>query len=54
MVFGEKYAASWAADVTLAELDGRTVNEALDAGVSAKQVWRAVCRSVEVPKGLQL
>ncbi len=54
VVFGEQYAESWAADVTLAELDGRTVNEALAAGVPAKNVWRAVCHSVEVPTALRL
>ncbi len=53
LVFGEAYARSWAADVVVSELDGRTVDEALAAGVPAKDVWRAVCRTVEVPRSLR-
>jgi hypothetical protein len=52
-VFGEGYADSWARDVTIADLDGRTVAEALADGIAAKQVWRAVCRQVEVPGSLR-
>lgn len=51
-VFGPAYAESWAADVSLAELDGRSVRQALADGVSAKRVWRAVCGQVEVPTHL--
>lgn len=40
--FGPVYAASVAADQVLAQLDGRTINEALKAGVSTVTVWRAV------------
>lgn len=53
LVFGDGYAHSWAADVVVADLDGRTVDEALAAGESARDVWRAVCRTVEVPTSLQ-
>lgn len=53
LVFGEAYARSWATDVVVSELDGRTVDEALAAGVPAKDVWRAVCRTVEVPRSLR-
>ena len=53
LVFGDTYARSWAADVVVPELDGRTVDEALAAGDSAKDVWRAVCRTVEVPPSLR-
>lgn len=42
-VFGEAYAASVAADQVLPELQGRTVDQALNAGVPASAVWRAVC-----------
>ena len=42
--FGVAYARSWAHDHHLAELDGRTVDEALAAGVDAVLVWRAVWR----------
>lgn len=52
-VFGAGYAQSWAADYAVAELSGRTVSEALAAGVPAKEVWRAVCEQVEVPAQLR-
>ena len=41
--FGAAYAHSYAADMVLPELKGRTVDEALAAGDEAKDVWRAVC-----------
>ena len=53
IVFGEEYAESWARDVTLADLDSRTAAEALQAGVPAKQVWRAVCQQADVPAKLR-
>lgn len=39
---GAAYARSWAMQVVLVDLDGRTVMEALSAGVPCKQIWRAV------------
>lgn len=39
---GEQYARFWAGSTVLSELGGRTPQEALDAGVSPQQVWRAV------------
>ena len=39
---GDTYARSWAADFQLAALDGRTVDQALAAGVDTLTVWRAV------------
>lgn len=47
--FGSAYADSFARDYVMSELGGRTVYEALAAGWSAKEVWRAVCTAVEVP-----
>lgn len=41
--FGPAYARSVAADQLLAELGGRTVDEALAHGDQALSVWRAVC-----------
>lgn len=41
-VFGGGYAASVARDQVLSQLGGRTIVEALDAGASARDVWRAV------------
>ena len=34
----------------LAELGGRTVDEALAAGVPPKEVWAAVWRALELPQ----
>jgi len=47
--FGRVYAQSYAQDQVIGELDGRTVREALDAGVEAKAVWRAVCDATAAP-----
>ncbi|OEV13055.1 hypothetical protein K378_04780 [Streptomyces sp. Amel2xB2] len=47
--FGETYADSFARDHVMAELGGRTVREALDAGWDAKDVWRVVCAVMDVP-----
>jgi hypothetical protein len=41
-VFGHDYAASVAADQVLAELNGRTVDQAFLAGVPTITIWRAV------------
>jgi hypothetical protein len=43
--FGEAYAESFAQDHVMSELGGRTVQQALDAGWEAKDVWRVVCRT---------
>lgn len=53
LVFGAGYARSWARDHVLAELSGRTVEQALAEGESAKRVWAAVVRSGVVPSHLQ-
>lgn len=45
--FGPKYVDSFARDYVMSELGGRTVNQALEQGVSAKEVWSAVCRSLD-------
>lgn len=47
-VLGPAYAHSWARDVVLPPL-GMTAAEAIAAGVDTKDVWRAVCATVEVP-----
>lgn len=46
---GSTYARSWARDQVLAELGHRTPQQALDAGVEAKAVWRAVWQALELP-----
>ncbi|MGW5277848.1 DUF3046 domain-containing protein [Streptomyces collinus] len=47
--FGPGYAETFARDHVMTELGGRTVNEALDAGWEAKEVWRVVCSVMDVP-----
>lgn len=46
---GSAYADSWARDHVIAELDGRTVHQALEVGIDPKHVWRAVCDVLELP-----
>lgn len=46
---GPSYARSWAGQHVLAELGGRTVEEALAAGEDPKVVWRAVWAALELP-----
>jgi len=43
------YAQVWADTQVLGSLGGRTVNQALDAGVEPKAVWRAVHAALELP-----
>ncbi|MFI6601138.1 DUF3046 domain-containing protein [Nonomuraea sp. NPDC050536] len=51
--FGDSYAESWAADYVVAPLGGRTVQQALAEGESAKTVWRAVCQVENVSSRLR-
>jgi hypothetical protein len=51
--FGPIYADSFAHDFVLAELGGRTVDQALAQGVDVQEIWRAICRTVEVPAKLR-
>ncbi|MGH8889422.1 MAG: DUF3046 domain-containing protein [Acidothermaceae bacterium] len=51
--FGPAYADSFAHDYVIGELGGRTVHEALAQGVETVEVWRAVCKAVEVPAKLR-
>lgn len=43
--FGRAYARSLAADHAFADLDGRTIDEAIAQGVETATVWRAVVAS---------
>lgn len=47
--FGALRADTIARDHVFAALGNRTVDQALDAGISTKEIWRAVCDSFEVP-----
>lgn len=50
-VLGPSYARSWARDFVLPDL-GLTVDQSIAAGVDTKDIWRAVCASIEVPSTL--
>jgi Protein of unknown function (DUF3046) len=47
---GPGYAHVWADTQVIGALGGRTVLEALRAGMEPKQVWREVWRVLELPK----
>lgn len=47
--FGAVRAAAVSRDHVFAELGGRTVEEALEAGIEPREVWRAVCNAYDVP-----
>lgn len=47
--FGPARAAAVSRDHVLADLGGRTVEEALEAGIDARRVWLAVCDAYDVP-----
>jgi hypothetical protein len=51
--FGAAYAESFARDHVVSRLGGRTVDQALREGESAKDVWRAVCDDQEIPQHLR-
>lgn len=40
--FGPTYARSWAKDTILGDLGGRTVEQAIAAGIETVDIWRAV------------
>ena len=50
LVLGPAYAPIWARQQVLADLDGRTVEQALEQGESPKLVWRAVAESLSLPE----
>jgi hypothetical protein len=45
---GPAYAHAWAEQFVLRDLGGRTVLEALAAGLPCKQIWRAVWTQLEL------
>ncbi|MFC4004633.1 DUF3046 domain-containing protein [Prauserella oleivorans] len=47
--FGATRAEMLAKDHVLSGLGGRTVEQALEAGIPAKEIWQAVCAEFEVP-----
>lgn len=46
---GPAYARSWSQQFVIAELGERTANDALEAGVPPKEVWRAVWSVLGLP-----
>lgn len=50
--FGSEYVGSVAQDHVMSALGGRTVLEAIDAGIDTKEIWRAVCATFDVPYSL--
>lgn len=48
-VLGDSYAHFWAGQTVISDLGGRTAAEAIAAGVSPKEVWAAVYRTLELP-----
>lgn len=46
---GKSYARTWAEQHVMANLKGRTASQALAAGESPKQVWRAVWETLGLP-----
>jgi hypothetical protein len=47
--FGRVFADTVARDQVLRQLGNRTVYQALAEGTDAKDIWRAVCESFELP-----
>jgi len=41
---------AWADSVVLARLGGRTVVEAISAGLDFREIWRAAAEKLEVPE----
>lgn len=52
-LLGAGYAPSWADSVVHADLGGRTVTQALAAGVAVRQIWLAACVILDVPEHLR-
>lgn len=46
---GPAYARAWADQYVMSELGGRTATEALAAGFTPKEVWRAVWAVLGLP-----
>jgi len=48
-VFGEEYAGTLAREMVVTDLNGRTVEQALDAGLAPRDVWHALCDTMDIP-----
>jgi len=47
--FGMARAEMMASMHVFADLGGRTVDQALEAGIEPKTIWRVVCEALDVP-----
>ncbi|MCK0092156.1 DUF3046 domain-containing protein [Rhodococcus sp. HNM0563] len=47
--FGQVYGDALLRDHILLELDGRTAEQAIEAGQEPREVWRALCEEFGVP-----
>ncbi|GAA5114510.1 DUF3046 domain-containing protein [Haloechinothrix salitolerans] len=47
--FGDIRAGTLMNDHVISSLGGRTPEQALEAGIPAKDIWRAVCEEFDVP-----
>jgi hypothetical protein len=47
--FGAARAAAVSRDHVFSALGDRTVEQALEAGIEAREVWKAVCDAYDVP-----
>ncbi|GAA1947825.1 DUF3046 domain-containing protein [Amycolatopsis minnesotensis] len=47
--FGPGRAETLSRDYVMSGLGGRTVEQALTAGLPAKEIWREVCTTFDVP-----
>ncbi len=52
--FGEGYAATLTRTQHLTSLDGRTADEAIEAGIPPRTVWLALCDAMDVPESRRL
>ncbi|WIM88403.1 DUF3046 domain-containing protein [Candidatus Mycobacterium wuenschmannii] len=48
--FGATYGASVLADHVLTGFEGRTAEQAIEAGIEPRDVWRALCSDFDVPR----
>lgn len=46
---GDGYFRVWASQHNLGTLSGRTVDEAMTAGIDCKTIWRAVWEALDLP-----
>jgi hypothetical protein len=48
-LLGAGYVGTWSESVVHADLDGRTVRQAVDDGLDVRRIWLAAAENLEVP-----